>query len=504
MKTKTKLLFSLLFAFIIFLTLGATNVKATEYEENLIKRIAPDGENATFKTIKPKNDIEFDFILNNLVNVLLNEDGYEASIYNTNNDFSNCEVNICKSGNEENTFNKTYNIKVIYDEPKKNKTIDSILNKIKKFNETKIDSYYQIKDLSLINYYMTSEKSELWQQGSSGRALKYSKEIIDLSDGGDISFYLDVRAGSQGEDLMYEFAFGEMSVFYNDYIYANMPQGIYLTRIIYIPENTEETKEAYINAVQKRINEYLGTDKDVIVTYGGSLDSLEDDCEDKYVQCIPREMTDGNYYNVTIKGRTYRFYIVKGNEKDLVEPTYLGKNIETNIKITTNESNVPLDTHLIVKSVKNDNINKIIKTDNYEAFDIKLFSESNKNWITKLNNGKFLVSIPISEQLNGKSITTYYINSNNELEEHKTTIRDGLATFETDHFSTYILAERVANIKDDEKENNNITEEIKEENKEHKLDDEPKTGIISIVSILSVIIIISMVGIVISKNKMYK
>lgn len=501
MKSKTKLLFSLLFAFIIFLTLGATNVKATEYEENLIKRIAPDGENITLKTVKPTNKLEAEFYLTGIANKILNEEDYRVYASPINDTYTNFDITIINE--REQGFKKDYNVNVTYDEPKEKKsvtdTINNFISKLKNFDES-YESYYNITDLNLINYYMTSEKSELWQAGSAGRALKYSNEFINASDGGDISSYLDVRAGAQGEELMYEFGYGDMTIYYKDYNYATKKQGIYLRRVIYIPQDTPNTKEAYILAALQRINDYLGTD-DVKVTYGGLLDSLGKYCEDEF---IPRDITDGNYYNITIKGKNYKFYILKGTEQELKKPTYLGKNIETNVKITTDESNVPLDTHLIVKSVKDDKINKIIKTDNYEAFDIKLFSESNENWITKLNNGKFLVSIPVCKQLNGKNITTYYINSNNELEEHKTTIKDGFATFETDHFSTYILAEKVADIKEDEKENNNINEEIKEEKKEHILDNEPKTGIIDIVSILAVIMTLSIVGIIISKNKMYK
>ena len=44
MKTNIKILISLLIAFITFFILGVADVKATDYEENLIKKIAPDGK----------------------------------------------------------------------------------------------------------------------------------------------------------------------------------------------------------------------------------------------------------------------------------------------------------------------------------------------------------------------------------------------------------------------------------------------------------------------------
>ena len=60
------------------------------------------------------------------------------------------------------------------------------------------------------------------------------------------------------------------------------------------------------------------------------------------------------------------------------------------------------------------------------------------------------------ENLKGKEITVYYINSKGEKEEHIATVKDGYATFETDHFSTYVLAENnitIADTNDKEKDN---------------------------------------------------
>ena len=307
-------------------------------------------------------------------------------------------------------------------------------------NDSDNEIFYYISDLNLINYYMTSEKSELWNLGAPGRALKYSEEIIKLSEGGDISFYLEVRAGAQDEELMYEFGKGGMSVYYNGYHYAQMEKGIFLKRVIYIPQNTEETKESYIEAAQKRINDYLGSQNEVIVTYGGRLDTLEDEWEDEN---IPRETTDGNYYNINIKGKIYKFYIMKGSKEELKKPEYKGKHIKSDIKVTSKDSTIPLDTHITVEHIKDDKINKIIGTDNYNAYDIKLYSDSKKEWIKKLENGKFSVSIPVGDELNGKMVTTYYINDNNEVEEYETIVENGYAMFETDHFSTYILAEKI-------------------------------------------------------------
>ncbi len=209
---------------------GITTVNATEYEESLIKRIAPDGENAVFKAEKPA--------------------------------------------------------------------------------------------------------------GAASRAIKFSDEVIQLTDGGNYAFQLEVGMGRQGDEFMYESAYGEVAVFFNGYAYESKSQGVHLKRVLYIPEDTEDTPKAYIAAAQKRINDYWGTDE-------------------------------------------------------------------------------------------------------YEAYDIKLYSDGKGASITELENGMFLVSIPVSTALSGKTIAVYYFNSQNELEVHDEIIFDdeGIASFETNHFSTYILTE---------------------------------------------------------------
>lgn len=497
MKSKTKVISLFFLVFIAFSLLGSANVNATDYEENLISRIAPDGE-ITLKTVKPTNEFEAEVYLQSIANRLLNETDYKAYVSSTDNTYTNFVITITNEWGETG-FQKDYNVSVIYDEPNEDRnitnTIKSFISKLKDFREIDSESYYTITDLSLINYYMNTEKSELHLNGSAGKALKYSNEIINIFNGSDVSFYLNFRAGGGNKETLYEYSFGDMTIYYKDYNYATKQQGVYLKRVIYIPQDTANSTEAYVAAAQQRINDYLGT-TDVKVTYGGLLSSLEEGCEDNF---ISRNTTDGNYYNITIKGTTYKFYILKANEEQLKYPTYLGKNIETNIEINTDESIVPLDTYLIVRNVKGDNISQILGTENYQAFDIQLFSNSKNSYITKIENGKFLVSIPVAEELNGKDITIYYIN-NGTLEEHKTTIKDNIATFETDHFSTYVLAEKKVEITDNNTNNNTDTNNKQETAKQEK-DETPKTGNVNYLYLAIIVATISSFMIIFRKKQ---
>lgn len=452
-------------------------IKLTEYEKNLIKKIAPDGKNAVLKTVKPSNSIEAEFFLTDVVNYMLAEDKYRANAYATGEDFSKLIVNIIGEN-----FSREYELNVTYEEPKTNKNVEQFISKMKAFSEENVDTYYQITDLGLINYYITSEESELWKIGAPSRALRYSDDIIKLSDGGAIKFFLDLRAGMQAETLMFESAFGEMGVFYDDSLYANKQQGLYLKRVIYIPNDTADKKESYIAAAQNRINQYLGKDNLVTVEYGGKLEDLEEWMLDS---SILNEDTDGNYYNITVKGKTYKFYIMKGTNEQLKMPVYTAKDYNTNIEISSSDANVPLDTAITVDIVKNSNIEQTLGTNVYVAYDISLYSDAKQVNITKLENGKFKVSIPIPENLKNKEITVIYINSKGEKEEHIANVKDGIATFETDHFSTYILTEKDNKTTYDEKDNT------------------PETGTIGILNYVILLTSISFLGIIVLKRKYF-
>lgn len=486
MKIKNFLL-TALFIFIAIFIFGITNVNAaTEYEENLIYRITPDGKNVTFKTIKPKNKAESYLILSNVVNNILDEEGYTADVHCTDDELTKCDITIYKSGVVE-PISKTCDINVTYDLPEENEVVDSILSKIKTANdESDFENFYFISDLNLINLYMTeTDIDSIWSQNAA-RHLKFSKDFIEISNGSDVSFYLETRCGGGGE--MYLYAMGETSLFYDNYNYANICTGIYLQRVLYIPENTKETPEAYVKAAQKRIDDYLGKENEVKVTYGGSLSSLGEDEED----VIQREKTDGNYYNVTIKDETYKFYIMKGSNKQLEKPKYKGKHIKSNIKITTDNPTVPLDTHLTIETIKNKDIENVIGTDNYYAYDIKLYSDTKNASIKKINNGQFLVSIPLDSSFDGENVIVYYLDNNNKLKKYETIVKDGVASFETDHFSTYILAEETV----EEDTFNNTTEN------EDMLDDTPKTGTTNLFQyVMIAIVILSTLGIIVLNKK---
>ena len=506
MKIRSVFLFLLLTMAIIIIP---NNVfAATEADtDTIIKRVAPDGQNATFYMKKPTTAFEDDFPINGYLGEMLGGDGYMVyGLYHE--DDNTCEVHFQSEDYEDGKYlgwdsennqpiygepkgwNKSYTLNMTFVEPTPNSVVNGYINKLKDFDPENPQTYYIIEDLSLINYYLTSDKSELWSPGAPGRALKYST-LSKETNGSNVKYYLDVRAGNQDDSLMFESAFGPMSTFYNGYLYGCKDEGLYLKRVIYIPTSTADTTSAFVDAAQKRINDYLGSTTLAQVSYGGKLSTLGEYSEDDQ---YPISGNDGNYYNIKIGERTYKFYIVKASDDKLVEPSYIGSDIDSKIEITSKDSTIPLDTSLKVKSVNDASIKDKIGTENYKSYDIELFSDAKGVKIEKIDNGTFLVKIPVPKELEGKELTVYYIPSSGEKEEHQVTIKDGFATFETNHFSVYTLAEKVSSTE--------TTTETKDENiNDNEKDETPKTGVADSVYLSLIMVVVSAIGIVELKKK---
>ena len=65
--------------------------------------------------------------------------------------------------------------------------------------------------------------------------------------------------------------------------------------------------------------------------------------------------------------------------------------------------------------------------------------------IQPLNNGNVLVTIDVPSTLDAnKGLVVYRMEDNGTLTELKTSVENGKVSFETNHFSTYIVAEKAA------------------------------------------------------------
>ena len=174
-------------------------------------------------------------------------------------------------------------------------------------------------------------------------------------------------------------------------------------------------------------------------------------------------------------------------------PTFVSSDVATDVAISANSGTLPLDTLIRVNEITGgdqyEKIMKILALEDGEIYDLKLFSQALEKNITKLEDGSFEVRIPLSEKLKGKDLVAYYVDDNGN--------KEGYAVFNTNHFSTYTLAEKVSDVTPP---SNN--EENKDEQGGEK-DDTPKTGtgILAIKSILGIFAVVLASTVIIAKRE---
>lgn len=173
---------------------------------------------------------------------------------------------------------------------------------------------------------------------------------------------------------------------------------------------------------------------------------------------------------------------------------------ETNITLEAEDGVVPKDTILVVNTINSNYsnyqqlLNIFQKSKNFKMFDINL--ESNGTKIQP--DGKVKISIPVPAEFDKSNLFVYRIEENGDIIEYTVTVKDGMATFETDHFSTYVLAEKeitpsIDNVANEEQTPNNT-------NTPHKKDKTPKTGKLDIINYVLVATTLAGVGIIVLKK----
>lgn len=191
--------------------------------------------------------------------------------------------------------------------------------------------------------------------------------------------------------------------------------------------------------------------------------------------------SEGTYYDNTDKKHIIMEKVIK--DVNATDTT-------TGTKLTTTTENVPEDISLVVNDVSNDSVSYVLsdKVNNFKAYDI--FLEVNSQKVQP--NGKVKISLLIPEEFDTENLVVYYVDGDN-LVEYKVEIEkigdNYYATFETDHFSIYVLAEKKVEITED---NTNSKEEITSQEK----DKTPKTGCLNIDFLYLAIVLIGIINFV--------
>lgn len=327
------------------------------------------------------------------------------------------------------------------------------------------DEEYTMEDEEFIQYALF---------GTDETVFNYSNTIKQRL--GYKNFYFVIGAGSDpGFASTY---MADLKFNYEGTIYYIKPMNIlHLKRVIYVPTDTQDSE--ILNVVRARFNA-VGTG--ATITDLGSINAYltskyEDDYElgvsqgNPYVTSKTKKQyvadrlaslaTDqdlsfvadatSNCYKVEVNGIEQEFVVIKDSTK-IQNITYKTNDVNSNIEISTDSKKVPFDALIRVAKLNSgatyEHIMEVLNAENSETYDISLFANSTNSNITTLDDGTFKVRIPVPTSLVGKNLIVYYVNNNDEVEEHTVTpVSEGgknYAEFTTTHFSVYTLAEGTA------------------------------------------------------------
>lgn len=413
---------------------------------------------------------------------------------------------------------ETHTIKVSFEYDKKIR--DQIKGYIENLPSTEDPGYYySLTDMELINLWMSGDETS----SNLSKMFYYSGELMKYLEYKNVS--IDTRMGA--DEAFYTARHGVTNFEYRGVIYGDTMLGASVNHIIYVADDTADSKEALLTAVQERLDNYVG-EGIITVKHGG--DSVYDYHIDKFDANIAdyeaqlavatepfdiltlennirmeqeykayfiesynsvdgenhflKEAAGGHYFIATVNNVDHMFVVIKDSTK-LSTPTYQSSDLKTDVTVTTTDGSITLDTTIEVDELNDgeeyDKVINALKPGKHKSFDIKLHQRGKDKYVTKLNNGKFQVSIPVPDDLkDNENLVVYYVDANGKKTQHTVTFKNinGIkcACFETDHFSIYTLTEA---------ENTAVS---------------PELGITHNIIICSILLILSLVGIKFIKN----
>lgn len=248
----------------------------------------------------------------------------------------------------------------------------------------------------------------------------------------------------------------------------------------------------------------------------GTLNYIETikDTENEYIYKYATEITDKNFFNKNniflelLEKNAYCTYEFRfeGDTIDITKEV-IKTDTTTNIKLETTSNVVPENTQLEVKKLTTGNTYSIVeKAINNEVSKFVLYDITLKSNNTTIQpNGKVKISIPIPNGYDTSKIIVYRIAEDGAKTKYDTTINNGYVTFETNHFSNYVVAEEITTTNNGSGTTTEPTETQKQPTTKPttsgKLDDTPKTGADNTMSVISSIVsVLSIIGIAILKK----
>lgn len=449
------------FLCVVMVLMSIPNFAFAEQEEYTgeFRKISTDGT-WEVNSIKPKNASESSTLISILARDFIDTANYygHGICSRENFDPEKAEVTVYSYESLEPgqpVYNETHDLQITYNEPDKEivNAVENIAEKMKIYSvETgnSFDNAYYLEDMNLINYFFTSKNPYFSQTGTSpDLAMNYTEDIMQATGGANVYVKMDVRAGGSNnlkDACFIQDVVGPVAIYYNGmpcYVTDESQAMSFVARnVLYVPDDADN----YMEAAKERLASYLG-EGNFSISLGGTLESLSYEDEfgnimdfNSYEIFDESKLADDNYYKITLNGNEFDFILYKVPKEEIKEPTFMGMNLESGITVYSNDTLIPLDTAVSTERVQSEQIKEAVKTDKYVAYDISLFSRGADRSIEKATNGGFSVHMPIPADLMGKDLTVYHVDDNGKSTEYEVSIENGYAVFNTDHFSTYVLA----------------------------------------------------------------
>lgn len=302
---------------------------------------------------------------------------------------------------------------------------------------------FEQTDLEYVNgFYYGSFSASGWDT-MNFNSRRVQDKLTSIIGNNHISYYF--ASGNGGGSYYSEGMGGRILLYYDGVAYGETETPIVFNRnhIIYIPDDTLDSPEGYIEAAQKRVDDYLGSDSGVLISYGGEVSAeLDPSWYD-----IDEDNFDGNDYIISRGGSEQRILIVKDSSK-MQEASFVANDVYNNVTVSSDDANYPTDT--VVSSDKQDTSSPLIRRwlemlglDDASIIDINLFSPS-IGLIKDFSGVDFDVQLPIDwNKFKSKNLYAYYISDDGKIEEHPITYGGFFGRFKTGHFSTYIISEKI-------------------------------------------------------------
>lgn len=303
-----------------------------------------------------------------------------------------------------------------------------------------IKDVYYIRDLEVINLMISNNSNEAWTRIPTKH--RYSNEVRDYLNSSGIDIVWFGQGGGAYTQAQETFGAG-YEVIENNILIGTVGITMISDNVIYIPEGTADNDEAIIEAIRNRILEYLGEEyaSRVQISVSDNIDVFDFSNPDFNLNDPFSYTKNIQSYSIQIDDVQWLFYVERDNSK-LTIPGLLMNDGTIGTEIYTESGEVPLDT--ISESSENGTVSEtelsVIGASYGEKFDIKLYSHTIKQYIERISNGNFEVSLPISDKLRNKKLAVYYIGPQGTKEKYEVEIRNDKAVFRTKHFSEYILA----------------------------------------------------------------